>query len=142
MAFGASSGSGSGGGSGAGVRSDINVTPLIDVVLVLLIIFIVMTPPTLKQMELAVPEKADVKMATPTTTTQVVVSISREGRIAINHEPITESNLTQRIHDLMANSTDKLAFFDVDDEANYGDAMHVMDVCRGAGVKTLGIMTK
>ena len=81
-------------------------------------------------------------MATPTTTDQIVVSISREGRVAVNHEPTTESQLTTRMHDLMAARTDKLVFFDVDDDANYGDAMHVMDVCRGAGARVLGIMTK
>ncbi len=131
-----------GGGGGAGVRSDINITPLVDVVLVLLIIFMVMTPTLLKEMDVTVPEKADVQIATPTTTDQVVVSISRETKIAVNHEPITESALTERIHDLMASRTEKLVFFDVDDDANYGETMHIMDVCRGAGVKILGIMTK
>jgi biopolymer transport protein TolR len=131
-----------GGGGSGGVRSDINITPLVDVVLVLLIIFMVMTPTLLKQMELTVPEKADTTIAQPTQTNQVVVSISREGRVSINNERIAESELTKRISDLMSTSPDKLVFFDVADEANYGDAIHVMDVCRGAGVKTLGIMTK
>jgi biopolymer transport protein TolR len=131
-----------GGSGGAAVRSDINITPLVDVVLVLLIIFMVMTPTLLKEMELTVPEKADVQMAAPTTTDQLVVSISREGKIAINREPIVESALVERVHDLMASRTEKLVFFDIDDDANYGEVMHVMDVCRGAGVKTLGIMTK
>jgi biopolymer transport protein ExbD len=131
-----------GGSSGAGVRSDINITPLVDVVLVLLIIFMVMTPSLLKEMDLTVPEKADVQMATPTTTDQIVVSVNREGKIAVNREAILESQLTERIHELMAQRTDKLVFFDVDDDANYGEVMHVMDVCRGAGAKTLGIMTK
>jgi biopolymer transport protein ExbD len=130
------------GGGGAGVRSDINITPLVDVVLVLLIIFMVMTPTLLKEMDVTVPEKADVQMAMPTTTDQIVVSVSRESKIAINHEPIAESALTERIHDLMASRTEKLIFFDVDEDANYGDTMHVMDVCRGAGAKILGIMTK
>jgi biopolymer transport protein TolR len=130
------------GGGGAGIRSDINVTPLVDVVLVLLIIFMVMTPSLLKEMDLTVPEKADVQMATPTTTDQLVVSVSREGKIAINHEPILESQLTARMHDLLASRIDKLVFFDVDDDANYGEVMHVMDICRGAGAKTLGVMTK
>jgi biopolymer transport protein ExbD len=131
-----------GGSSGGGVRSDINITPLVDVVLVLLIIFMVMTPSLLKEMDLTVPEKADVQMATPTTTDQIVVSVNREGKIAVNREAILESQLTERIHELMAQRTDKLVFFDVDDDANYGEVMHVMDVCRGAGAKTLGIMTK
>jgi biopolymer transport protein TolR len=131
-----------GGGGGAGVRSDINITPLVDVVLVLLIIFMVMTPTLLKEMDVTVPEKSDVQLAVPTTTDQIVVSISREGKIAINREPIIESQLSLRIHDLMASRTDKLVFFDVDEDANYGEVVHVMDVVRGAGAKTLGIMTK
>jgi biopolymer transport protein TolR len=130
------------GGGGAGVRSDINITPLVDVVLVLLIIFMVMTPTLLKEMDVTVPEKADVQVATPTTTDQVVVTVTREGKIQVNHEPIVESALSGRIHDLMASHSDKLVFFDVDDDANYGDVMHVMDVCRGSGTKVLGIMTK
>ncbi len=131
-----------GGSGGGGVRSDINITPLVDVVLVLLIIFMVMTPTLLKEMDLTVPEKADVQVAVPSTTDQLVVSVSREGKIGINREPITEAQLAERMHDLMAARTDKLVFFDIDDDANYGEVMHVMDVCRGAGTKVLGIMTK
>lgn len=131
-----------GSASGAGVRSDINITPLVDVVLVLLIIFMVMTPMLLKEINLTVPEKSETTIVAPTAASQVVVSLSREGTIQINHEPIAESLLTERIHEIMAARADKLVFFDIDDEAVYGDAMHVMDVCRGAGVKTLGIMTK
>ena|SRR5215831_7570152 len=131
-----------GGSTSSGVRSDINITPLVDVVLVLLIIFMVMTPILLKAMDLAVPEKADVQTATPSTTNQVVVSISSQGTVLINHEPIHASQLAERIHDIMLSRTEKLVFFDIDDDANYGDVMHVMDVCRGAGAKTLGIMTR
>jgi biopolymer transport protein TolR len=125
-----------------GVRSDINITPLVDVVLVLLIIFMVMTPTLLKQMELTVPEKADVQLATPPPTDQIVVGVTKEGKVNINKEMIDESALTERIHDLLKTSHDKLVFFDIDDDANYGHVMHVMDVVRGAGARTLGIMTK
>jgi biopolymer transport protein ExbD len=128
-------------GSG-GLRADINITPLVDVVLVLLIIFMVMTPTLLKQMDLTVPEKADVQVMTPTTSDQIVVGVSKEGKISINNEMIAEATLTERMHDLMKSSRDKLVFFNIDDEANYGDVMHVMDVVRGCGAKTLGIMTK
>jgi biopolymer transport protein TolR len=134
MAFGPS-------GSG-GVRSDINITPLVDVVLVLLIIFMVMTPTLLKQMELSVPEKQDVQITPPPTSDQVVVGVSKEGKISINKEMIAEAALTERMHDIMKSSHDKLVFFDIDDDANYGEVMHVMDIVRGAGAKTLGIMTK
>ena len=134
MAFGPS-------GSG-GVRSDINITPLVDVVLVLLIIFMVMTPTLLKQMELSVPEKQDVIVTPPPTSDQVVVGVSKEGKISINKEMIAEAALTERMHDIMKSSHDKLVFFDIDDDANYGEVMHVMDTVRGSGAKVLGIMTK
>ena len=131
-----------GGATGAGPRSDINITPLVDVVLVLLIIFMVATPILIKDLDLTVPEKADVQVATPTTANQVVVSVTKEGEVQINREPIVESQFGEKIHDLMTARSEKLVFFDVDDDANYGDAMHLMDVARGAGAKTLGIMTK
>src|SRR5262245_35663947 len=102
----------------------------------------VMTPTLLKEMDVTVPEKANVQIATPTTTEQVVVSVSREGKVAVNREPIALSQLSERIHDLMASRNDKLVFFDVDDDAIYEDVVHVMDVCRGSGAKVLGIMTK
>jgi len=131
-----------GGSTGAGVRSDINITPLVDVVLVLLIIFMVATPMLIRDLDLTVPEKADVQVATPTTANQVVVSVTKEGQVEINREPIVESQFGEKIHDLMTARSEKLVFFDVDDDANYGDAMHLMDVARGAGAKTLGIMTR
>ena len=131
-----------GGATGASVRSDINITPLVDVVLVLLIIFMVATPMLIKDLDLAVPEKSDVQVATPTTANQVVVSITKEGQVQINREPIVEAQFGEKIHDLMTVRSEKLVFFDVDDDANYCDAIHLMDVARGAGAKTLGIMTK
>src|SRR5450755_4773834 len=96
-----------GGGGGGGVRSDINITPLVDVVLVLLIIFMVMTPTMLKELDVTVPEKADVQIATPTTTDQLVISINREGKLALNKEPILLPALGDRIHDLMAARSEK-----------------------------------
>lgn len=131
------------GGGGKGVRSDINITPLVDVVLVLLIIFMVMTPTLLKEVDVKVPDKADVETnATPSSSEEIVVTVTNQGRIQLNHEPIEEAKLADRIKDAMANRTEKRVFMDIDDDAVYGDAMHVMDICRGAGVKVLGLMTK
>ena len=131
-----------GGSGGRGIRSDINITPLVDIVLVLLIIFMVMTPTLLKQMELTVPEKAEVQMTPPPSSDQVVVGVTKEGKISINNEMIDESAFIDRMHTVMQNSHDKLVFFNIDDEAIYGDVMHVMDMTRGSGAKVLGIMTK
>lgn len=132
-----------GGNSGGGVRSDINITPLVDVVLVLLIIFMVMTPTLLKEVDVKVPEKADVETnATPSSTEEIVVTVTSQGRVQLNHEPMEEAQLADRVREAMSARSEKRVFFEIDDEAIYGDAMHVMDICRGAGVKTLGLMTK
>ena len=131
-----------GGSGGGGIRSDINITPLVDVVLVLLIIFMVMTPTLLKQMELTVPDKADVQITPPPTSDQVVVGVTKDSKISINNEMIDEGAFIERMHTIMQNSHDKLVFFNIDDKAIYGTVMHVMDMTRGTGAKTLGIMTK
>ena len=129
-------------GGGGGVRSDINITPLVDVVLVLLIIFMVMTPTMLKELTVVVPEKADQQQPAPTITDQVLVGVTRENKVTINQEPIAEAAVADKISQLMASHADKLVFFDIDDEADYGEVIHIMDTVRGAGAKTLGIMTK
>ena len=131
------------GGKKGAVRSDINITPLVDVVLVLLIIFMVATPILLKQMEVKVPQSADVDISPPPVTTeQVVLQVDRENRISINHEKVAPEVLADKVRTIFEGRREKLLFFDVDDAANYGEVVHIMDVCRGAGVKVLGIMTK
>jgi biopolymer transport protein TolR len=128
--------------SGA-LRSEINITPLVDVVLVLLIIFMVMTPSLLKEVDVKVPERTEVDTnAAPSSSEEVIVTVTAAGRIQLNHEPIEEIRLGARIRDAMAERVDKRVFFEIEDDANYGDAIHVMDICRGAGVKTLGLMTR
>ena len=129
-------------GGDSNVRSDINITPLVDVVLVLLIIFMVMTPSLLKEMALEVPDKADLQMNLPSSADQIVVGISREGTVTLNREPITQNALPPRMQQLLDARSDKLVFFDIDDDSNYGDAMHIIDLCRGAGAKVLGLTTK
>jgi biopolymer transport protein ExbD len=134
MAFGSS--------GGKSVKSDINITPLVDVVLVLLIIFMVMTPTLLKEMDVKVPEKAEVETQASPESNEVVVSVTREGRYQLNREPVADADLGDRVRELMAARAEKRVFFDVDDDAMYADAMHAMDVCRGAGAKVLGLVTK
>ena len=131
------------GGGGKGVRSDINITPLVDVVLVLLIIFMVMTPTLLKEVDVKVPDKAEVETnATPTTSEEIVITVTAQGRFQFNHEPVDDSRLGDKIRDSMANRTEKRVFMEIDDDAIYADAMRAMDIARGAGAKTLGLMTK
>lgn len=132
-----------GGGSGKGPRSDINVTPLIDVVLVLLIVFMVLIPKQLTQMTIDVPPKDTSNQPTPPTADdQLVVQVGEDDAISINHEPVTKGDLPEKVRKLMEHRTKKLVFFDPDEKANYGLVAQVMDICRGSGVKTIGIMTK
>lgn len=130
-------------GGGKGVRSDINVTPLIDVVLVLLIVFMVLVPKLLYQTSLEVPPKApDNAAEPPSSSDQLVVTIAEDSRIAINGESVTVEQLPDKVRELMANRSKKLMFFNPADEAPYGDVVKVMDICKGSGAKTIGIMTK
>jgi biopolymer transport protein ExbD len=131
-----------GGGKGR-PRSDINITPLVDVVLVLLIIFMVMTPILLKQLDVKVPEKSDSVDLTPQLgPSPVVLKITAEGQLLLNSEPLARAQLADRVREVLAPRREKLVFFDVEDQANYGLVVEVFDTVRGAGAKTLGIMTK
>lgn len=130
---------------GKGIRSDINVTPLIDVVLVLLIVFMVLVPKLLLQTKVDVPPKLDKPPeGTPPQNDQLVIGITNDDRISLNDTAITEDALPEKIRTLMQGRSDsrRLMFFNPDDDANYGFVNKVMDICRGAGVKTIGIMTK
>ena len=128
---------------GKGPRSDINVTPLIDVVLVLLIVFMVLVPKLLNQTPVDVPPKAPDNADTPPPASdQLVATVGEDSRIAINGEAIALEALPEKVRTIMQNRAKKLMFFNPDDNAPYGDVIKVMDICRGAGVKTLGIMTK
>jgi len=127
---------------GSGVRSDINVTPLIDVVLVLLIVFMVMVPKLLNQTNLDIPPKAPDNVETPPASDQLVVTVGEDGRVAINGEAIPLEALPDKVRTIMQNRSKKLMFFNPEDNATFGDVVKVMDICRGAGVKNIGIMTK
>lgn len=127
---------------GSGVRSDINVTPLIDVVLVLLIVFMVLVPKLLNQTSIDIPPKAPDNVETPPASDQLVATVGEDGRIAINGEAVLLEALPDKVRTLMQNRNKKLMFFNPDDAATYGDVIKVMDICRGSGVKTIGIMTR
>lgn len=131
-------------GGNKGPRSDINVTPLIDVVLVLLIVFMVMVPKLLNQTQIDVPPKAPPTSMNepPPSSDQLVATVAEDGRVAINGEAIPIDSLAEKVRTLIQNRSKKIIFFNPDDAAPYGDVVKVMDICRGAGVKTLGIMTK
>ena len=136
-----------------GVQPAINMTPLIDIVLVLLIIFMVLTPQLLKQLAVNVPKKAADDAPADVSSDQIIITYTADRKILVNNEPFGEvtpiagarhstGDFGGKLKAELAKHRQKVVFFNVDDEANYGEAVRVMDVARGAGAKTLGIMTK
>jgi biopolymer transport protein TolR len=120
-------------------KSDINITPLVDIVLVLLIIFMVITPLLQMGYDVKVPPKATVEHPEPTLD-QLVISLTSQNRIFLNKQEVTAQQLTQQLSDILKNRRDKTVFFSADDGTTYFECIKVMDILRNAGAKNLGIV--
>ncbi len=128
-------------GSGRGrVKADINITPLIDVVLVLLIIFMVLIPLSIRQLSATVPRKAD--PTTSTNATQLVLRIGPKGELVLDGQPLPRGDLEQTMRRRLAVAGEKVVFFDVADEAGYDQLVRVMDVVKGVGAKGLALVVR
>jgi len=130
------------GGGRKGVRSDINVTPLIDVVLVLLIIFMVLVPSMLKELTANIPRKDESNTPPDPSASPVVVEYTAKGELSLNQEPVAPEALAEKVAEKIKYKSQKVVFFKIEDDAPYGDAIRFMDIVRGAGATTLGIVTK
>ena len=125
-----------------GPQAEINVTPLIDVVLVLLIIFMVMTPVMLKELVAKVPQKQTENVPLPPARPPSSSSWTRTTSCRSTARAIAPEALGGKVGDRLAHDRQKVVFFKIADDANYGRAVRIMDICKGAGAKTLGIVTK
>ena len=125
-------------------NSDINITPLVDVVLVMLIIFMVVTPLLEKDIEVRVPSTEQVEVQKEVPKDQLVVRISAEGELKINTETITPDKYVERLKQILAPraSADKVVFVVADDKTNYAKLVTVLDGAKQAGAETLGMMTQ
>jgi biopolymer transport protein ExbD len=132
----------SAGAGNRGPQGEINVTPLIDIVLVLLIIFMVMTPVMLKELPAKVPQKQAENVPQPPGEMPIVVELGPADALTLSGEPVAPEALGPKVADLLAHDRQKVVFFKIADDANYGRAVRLMDICRGAGARTLGIVTK
>jgi biopolymer transport protein TolR len=127
-------------GASGDYKSDINITPLVDVVLVLLIIFMVITPLLQMGYDVKVPPKVQTPQEAPPPTDQIIVSLTPENRIFLNKEEVNQQTLSLRLTEILKNRANKTIFFSGDDAANYGEVIKVMDVCKNAGAKNIGIV--
>jgi biopolymer transport protein TolR len=125
-----------------GAKGDINVTPLIDVVLVLLIIFMVLVPSMLKELSANIPKKDTSTTPPDPNVVPVVVEYTAQRELSVNQEPVAPEGLADRIAERIKYKNQKVVFFKIDDDAPYGEVVHFMDIVKGAGATTLGIVTK
>ena len=130
------------GGKKSGPKSDINVTPLIDVVLVLLIIFMVLTPSMLKNIPMMVPDKAedDTPAMPPDSALMVEYTANRE--LTVNSEAVAIEGLAAKLQDRLKARRQKVVFFKAEDKAPYGEVVRLLDIARGSGAETLAIVTE
>jgi len=124
-------------GSGEGLSSDINVTPLIDVLLVLLIIFMITQPMSRKAFDVQVPPKQQQKTKEKPSS-QIVLELKGDGAYAINGQPYAVSQLDQAFHQIFDPRPAKLLFIKAAPNRKYGEVMQAMDIAHGAGVQVIG----
>jgi biopolymer transport protein TolR len=127
---------------GKKVNSDINVTPMVDVMLVLLIIFMVVTPMlqhgvTVDMAKVNNPEQ----MPDADKEDALLIAVMRDGKVFFGTDRIDVADLTQKIRDRLANRTDKRVFIKADARAKFGNVVEVVDNVRSAGVDQLGLLT-
>ncbi len=128
------------GGAKGGVKSDINVTPLVDVMLVLLIIMMLVAPMLQQGVSVRLP-KANNSAPKPESAEQTVVAISRDGSLYLNAKPVTETEMTTKVNELLESKKDKVVLIRADAEAPYSAVMTAMDQLRMAGVEDIGLIT-
>jgi biopolymer transport protein TolR len=128
-------------GKKGGPRNEINVTPLIDVVLVLLIIFMVLTPSMLKHLTAAVPKTEDDATAPPSAEVPIIVEYTARRELTVNGEPVGIDALGNKLAERLRGDRRKVVFFKAEDTAPYGEVVRLMDLARGVGAQTLAIVT-
>jgi biopolymer transport protein ExbD len=135
-------GMGSGGGRGE-VTAEINVTPMADVMLVLLIIFMVITPMLQKGTSVELARTSNpIDMPDADHDDAVLVAVTRDGKFYLGQERIAIEDLSVKVNDILSTKMDKTVFVKSDFRAKYGDVVTVVDTIRNAGVDKVGLLTE
>ncbi len=127
-------------GGGGGVKSEINVTPLVDVMLVLLIIMMIVAPLLQQGVAVSLP-KATNSIEKPETQGQTVVTIAANKQVYVNAVEVQGTALQRRINEILENQTDKIVIIKADEDVEYSAVMDTMDELRAAGIEDMGLIT-
>jgi biopolymer transport protein ExbD len=128
-------------GGGGGLTNEPNVTPMIDVLLVLLIIFMMVVPMARKAIDVQLPDPTPQPTATPNSD-QIVLEVCKNGAYSVNKEVVPPNRLVARLHEIYDPRPEKIIFVKGCPEAKYQDVITAMDDARGAGVKVIGVPPK